>query len=434
MGLLLKEALCLLGAGSVKFFSMRFFVLMSCVLLSLSLSACKQEAEKEPPADMPPPEMKLQKTTFDLLPGWGGDDYTHLVQPLVRSCGRILKRKPDDKFGPLEQAGTYGDWQGACEAFAGVAAGTSDQIKTYLETYFTPYLVSEGDNAQGLFTGYYEASLRGSRQQSEIYAHPLYKRPADLVMVDLGQFRDHLKGERIAGRVINGNLVPYEGRTQIVAGDWPHNDQVLVWVDDAVDAFFLQIQGSGRIVLDDGGEMRAGYAGQNGHPYYAIGRELIKMGELTPETVSMQTIESWLKAHPDQADAIMNTNQSYVFFQELEGEGPLGGENLALTPLRSLAIDRSKLPYGLPLWVDIDPPMQGRPRLQQMMVAQDTGGAIRGAVRGDVFWGYGEEAELLAGHMKSAGRYWALLPKTRDDGGAVAPKPATDDAVTTLPQ
>ena len=380
------------------------------------LSSCEEAAQTPvaPLEEPKPPELRLIQTSYTELPGWGSDDYTEIITPLVRSCERILKRSSEERFGPLEQAGTYEDWQSACREFAKVATGTSADIKAFIESTFTPYQVLADDNPEGLFTGYYEATLNGSAIKSEQYAHPLYKRPEDLVMVDLGQFREHLKGERIAGRVIGGNLKPYESREEIVTGNWPHNDQVLVWVDSAVDAFFLQIQGSGRIMMDDGTMMRVGYAGQNGHPYYAVGRELIKMGVLTKETVSMQSIEQWLEQNPDRADNIMNTNQSYVFFQELDGEGPLGGENIALTPRRSLAIDRSLLPYGLPLWVDIAPPMEGEQGLQRMMIAQDTGGAIRGPVRGDVFWGYGDEAETIAGHMKSSGRYWALLPKSLD--------------------
>lgn len=380
------------------------------------LSSCEEAAQTPvaPIEEPKPPELRLIQSSYTDLPGWGRDDYTEIVTPLVRSCERILKRNGDERFGPLKQAGTYEDWQEACREFAKVATGTSEDIKAFIESTFTPYQVLADDNPEGLFTGYYEATLNGSATKSEQYAHPLYKRPDDLVMVDLGQFREHLKGERIAGRVVGGNLKPYESREEIVAGNWPHNDQVLVWVDSAVDAFFLQIQGSGRIMMDDGSMMRVGYAGQNGHPYYAVGRELIKMGVLTKETVSMQSIEEWLEQNPDRADDIMNTNQSYVFFQELDGEGPLGGENIALTPRRSLAIDRSLLPYGLPLWVDIAPPMESEQGLQRMMIAQDTGGAIRGPVRGDVFWGYGDKAETIAGHMKSRGRYWALLPKSLD--------------------
>lgn len=361
-----------------------------------------------------PPKLQLIKAGFSDLPGWSDDKVSEAVPALVRSCTRILKRKPDDKFGPLEEAGSFESWQEVCRAFAEVATGNDADIRGFFEQNFTPYLVLADDNPEGLFTGYYEAALKGAREKSESYPHPLHKRPDDLVMVDLGLFREHLKGERIAGRVVDGNLRPYESRADIVAGNWPHDNEVLVWVSDPVDAFFLQIQGSGRVELEGGGHMRAGYAGQNGHPYFAIGRELIARGALTKENVSMQTIRAWLDANPDESEALMNMNASYVFFQELEGEGPLGGENVALTPQRSLAIDRSLLPYGLPLWVDIAEPVAGYGGLQRLMIAQDTGGAIRGPVRGDVFWGYGEEAEHLAGNMKSKGRYWALLPNTVD--------------------
>jgi len=229
-------------------------------------------------------------------------------------------------------------------------------------------------------------------------------------MVQLGEFREDLKSRRIAGRVVDGKLKPYETREDIVAGNWPHNEEVLVWVDNPIDAFFVQIQGSGVVQMNDGSVMRIGYAGQNGHVYSAIGRELIERGEITKENVSLQSIRAWLEANPDQADEIMNTNASYVFFRELEGEGPLGGEGIALTAGRSLAIDRSLISYGVPLWTDIQPPVEGIGTIRRMMIAQDTGGAIRGPVRGDVFWGFGARAESLAGPMKSKGRYWVLLP------------------------
>ncbi len=265
----------------------------------------------------------------------------------------------------------------------------------------------------GLFTGYYEAALKGSRTKSGPYKFPLYARPSDLVMVQLGDFRDDLKGRRIAGRVMDGKLKPYENRAQIVNGNWPHNDKVLVWVDNAVDAFFVQIQGSGMVELPDGATMRIGYAGQNGHPYYAIGRELIKRGAVAKDRISMQTIREWLTLNPYEADEIMNTNKSYVFFQELTGEGPIGGEGVALTAERSLAIDRSLLSYGLPIWLALDAEEGNKttPPWQRLMIAQDTGGAIRGIIRGDIFWGYGDKAEYMAGHMKRTGRYWVLLPK-----------------------
>ncbi len=385
---------------------MRFFLIFSL----LFLVSCGEEPSVVESVETETPPMQLVKSSYADLPGWNEDAMHEAVPALVRSCGRILKRKGDESFGPLTEAGNYAVWQAACAEFAVVATGSSEDIRGFFEAQFTPFQILEGDKAEGLFTGYYEAALKGSRQKSQNYPYPLHKRPDDLVMVDLGQFRESMKGERIAGRVIDGNLKPYEARSDIVAGNWPHNDEAFVWVSDAVDAFFLQIQGSGRIELEGGGHVRAGYAGQNGHPYFAIGRELIARGELTKENVSMQSIRAWLAANPGQADSVMNLNKSYVFFQELDGEGPLGGENVALTPRRSLAIDRSLLPYGLPIWVDIAEPVAGYGALQRLMVAQDTGGAIRGAVRGDVFWGYGAEEEMLAGNMKSKGRYWALLP------------------------
>ena len=234
-----------------------------------------------------------------------------------------------------------------------------------------------------------------------------------LVMVNLGEFRDELKGERIAGRVRDGRLKPYESHAEILSGQLPvEQDRALVWVDSAIDAFFLQIQGSGIVSLDDGTIMRVGYAGQNGHPYYAIGRELVKRGELTKDKVSLQTIRSWLQAHPDQAQDVMTLNKSYVFFQEQKSEGPKGGEGVALTARRSLAVDHSIIPYGMPVWLQAEAPDHTIDTINRLMVTQDTGGAIRGAVRGDFFWGYGTQAEYYAGKMKSQGRYWFLLPKS----------------------
>jgi membrane-bound lytic murein transglycosylase A len=364
------------------------------LLSVLFLSACSEKPE---------PSLHLNAVSFSELPAWGDDDFEGFVLAFERSCTVIKKRDSEKEIGLLVEAGTYGDWQNTCEALA-----HTNDYKSVIEKYLQPYEVRYGDDPNGLFTGYYEASLKGSREQTARYNIPLYRRPNDLVMVQLGDFREELKGQRIAGRVVNGRLKPFESRTDIVQNP-PQYYEPLIWVDDAVDAFFVQIQGSGVVEMDDGSVMRIGYDGQNGHPYFAIGRELIDRGKMDKEDVSMQSIRTWLEAYPDQADDIMNTNASYVFFKEIEGDGPIGGQGVALTPLRSLAIDHTLIPYGTPLWVDID-----EPKLQRLMIAQDTGGAIRGAVRGDVFWGFGEEAEQLAGHMNSTGRYWVLLPKKQD--------------------
>lgn len=387
---------------------MRKSLLLASLLLA---SACV----KAPVSD----DVTLKRADFSDLQGWDSDNLAAASGAFSKSCKRILKKPAQARFGALKEAGTYGDWQPLCTRFNVLAENKADNaaLRYFFENEFVPFKVSAGRNDKGLFTGYYEASLKGSKVRQGPFQTPLYGRPNDLVMVHLGEFRPSLKGQRIAGRVnARGTLKPYEAREDIVQGKWPHNDHVIVWVDSPIDAFFVQIQGSGVIEMIDGSVMRIGYAGQNGHPYYAIGRELIKREALTKETVSMQSIRTWLEDNPSEAEEIMNTNKSYVFFRELEGEGPLGGEGVALTAGRSLAIDRTLLPYGAPIWLESEPPIEGGEGisgqgLKRLMIAQDTGGAIRGAVRGDVFWGYGSQAEWNAGHMKSDGRYWILLPK-----------------------
>ena len=250
---------------------------------------------------------------------------------------------------------------------------------------------------------------------------PLYTQPRDLVMVDLGRFRDDLRGRRVAGRVRGGSLDVYDDRQAIAAGSLAGRGLEIVWVDDAVDAFFLHIQGSGRIELDDGSVLRVGYSAQNGHSYHAIGRTLIDLGEMELAEVSLQSIDAWLRANPDRAAEVMATNPSYVFFREIRGEGPVGAQGVALTTERSLAVDRLHLPLGVPVWLDAMVPAAAPEapdeRRQWLLVAQDTGGAIRGAVRGDVYWGSGERAKSIAGRMAHRGR---VLGARAARGGAGA--------------
>jgi len=355
-------------------------------------------------------ELNLVQKTFSDLPNWNNENFSNFSKAYTTSCNRVLKKNSQSNFSKTEKFGKYQEWQIACRKFQGIDQDNIAALRQFFENNFIPYSARAGSDATGLFTGYYEASLNGSRQRGEVYQTPLRARPDDLVMVDLGAFRDELKGQRIAGRVNGGRLKPYETHEQIINGGLPAGqDKPLVWVDSAVDAFFLQIQGSGIVAMDDGSTMRVGYAGQNGHPYYAVGRELIKRGDLTKENVSMQSIRDWMENNPDQAQDLMTINKSYVFFTQLDSEGPLGGEGVPLTPRRSLAIDRSIIPYGVPTWLSIEHPTGSN--IDKLMVTQDTGGAIRGAVRGDYFWGFGKEAEALAGAMKSKGQYWFLLPK-----------------------
>ncbi|MFP6760056.1 MAG: murein transglycosylase A [Alphaproteobacteria bacterium] len=369
----------------------------------LALMACGPKVDA-------PAAIGLTPTSYDALAGWRDDRHAEALVAFARSCERLIRLADDRTLGADGIAGTVAEWRPPCDAIGTVPAGDDSAARGYFEFWFAPFEISDRGRTNGLFTGYYEASLDGARAPSARFSTPLHARPANLVTVDLGVFRDEFKGERIAGRVIDGRLMPFHDRATIDAGALDGDDLEVVWVDDPVDAFFLHIQGSGRIALADGSELRVGYAAQNGHAYTAVGRILIADGEVTREAMSMQAIRSWLAANPDRARDLMNRNRSYVFFTVLDGDGPLGSEGVALTPGRSLAVDRRFLPMSVPLWLDST--MPGEQPLRRLMIAQDTGGAIKGAVRGDVFWGHGEDAADIAGRMKARGRYYLLLPRT----------------------
>ncbi|AWJ84018.1 murein transglycosylase [Azospirillum sp. TSH58] len=383
------------------------------VLAAAFLIGCeRKEEEAKAPPPPPPEKLVLTPVAFSALPGWNADRVAEAVPAFQRSCAKVRALAADRSIGPDGVGGKAADWQGPCAELAKLPPGDDAAARAYFETWFTPYAAANNAERRGLFTGYYEVELKGSRTADPAFPVPLYKRPADLVMVDLGEFADRWKGERIAGRVTAGRLKPFEDRAAIEAGALSGKGLELVWLQDPIATFFLHIQGSGRVSFPDGTETRVGYAAQNGHKYVAIGRELIDRGALKREEVSLQTIRAWLQANPGEAAALMNKNPSYVFFQELKGEGPNGAQNVALTPGRSLAIDSKFLPYGVPVWLDAEDPLDARTPLRRLLIAQDTGGAIRGPVRGDVFWGHGPEAEAKAGVMKSAGEYYVLLPKT----------------------
>ena len=370
------------------------------------------------PEEAPPREATLTLTpvAYSALPGWQDGDQHLALAALARSCARLVTLGDDRSLGGGGVAGTVADWRPLCQALAARPPADAGTARAFIEHWLTPFAAAAGDAREGLFTGYYEASLDGARQPSATFATPLHRRPDDLVSVSLGDFRPDLEGERIAGRVVDGRLVPYADRAAIAVGALDGRGLELIWVDDPVDAFFLHIQGSGKVALNDGGSLRVGYAGQNGHPYTAVGRVLIARGEVSREDMSMQAIRAWLAANPDQAQALMNENRSYVFFAPINGDGPLGAQGVALTAGRSLAVDRRFVPLSVPVWLDStapDPAGIEHP-LRRLLIAQDTGGAIRGPLRGDVFWGDGEAAAAIAGRMKSTGRAYLLLPHGLD--------------------
>ena len=386
------------------------WVLAAAVIL---MQACTVEREVED-------RLVLRPVSFRDLPGWEADDPSPALHALRRSCAALGERADDEPLDSAPLGGRVADWRGICAAAAGVEGAA--EARTFFESHFNAYEVRNNAEALGLFTGYFEPELRGAERADSRYAVPLYRRPQDLVTVDLGQFRSELAGERVAGRVAGGVLEPYATRAEIDDGALAEQGLELAWVDDPVDAFFLHIQGSGRIAFEDGKTRRIAHAATNGQPYFPIGRKLVEIGAIEREEVSMPTIRAWLEATPDRAHEVMHENRSYVFFRWLEegqaAEGPVGAQGVALTAGRSLAVDRRFVPLTAPVWLETgvphpEPAGEDR-RIRRLMVAQDTGSAIRGPVRGDVYWGSGADAGAIAGRMKHQGRYWLLLPRGLD--------------------
>lgn len=381
------------------------------------------------------PTLLLEPARYADLPGWRDDDPRPALAAFARSCARLFDRPADEPFGREPSFGRVADWRIACSVLSASAEAPIGpaEARARLEAVLRPWLATDRGAPEGLFTGYFEPVLEGSRRPDARFRHPLYRRPGDLVTVELGRFDPTLEGRRIAGRVEAGRLVPYFTRAEIDAGALAGRGLELAWVADPVALFFLHVQGSGRIALAEGGTMRVGYADQNGHPYRAIGRNLVEMGALSRDEVSMQSIRAWLVAHPERTFELLHTNPSYVFFRELpsseDGAGPPGAQGVPLTPGRSLAVDRRFVPLGVPIWLDTTAPSpEGERPLRRLVVAQDVGGAIRGPVRGDLFWGSGTEAEYAAGHMKSRGRYWLLLPRVLDPTGGGRRRARSDRA------
>jgi membrane-bound lytic murein transglycosylase A len=356
------------------------------------VAGCRTPPRTPAPAPTPTPAvLHLSAAPFAALPQWGASDMRPALAAFLRSCAALMDRANDSPLGGAGYAGTIGDWRGPCAEGARVPNGDPRAAQTYFENTFVAYAVKSEPASDGLFTGYYEPLLRGSRMQHDQYQTPLYALPPGYEV------------PRVPRAEIdkNGAALP-----------------VLAYVDDKIDAFFLHIQGSGRVQLDDGTMIRAAYAGQNGYPYTAIGAILLGRGEIPREKMSMQAIRAWMLAHPDEADALMQTNESYVFFIEKPlanpNYGAEGSGKSALEPHASIAVDRSIHPLGLPVWIETTAPVLGADAvtpMHKLFIAQDTGGAIKGPVRADIYWGFGPEAAELAGRMKSQGRIAVLLPK-----------------------
>ena len=378
----------------------------------LLLAACQQATVREsadacpacpvcprcPPAAVTPARLaQYEPVEFAALPGWASAALEPSLRAFQRGCARIAATSA---------------LRGACDRAAAVPAQDEAAARAYFEAEFTPHAVwSPERSADGLITGYYEPILAGSRSRTERFRLPVYGPPEDLVAVDLASQYPDLRNLRLRGRVEGRKLVPYWSRAEIERRGAGFPAPVVAWVADPVELFFLQIQGSGQIQLDSGNRLRVGYADQNGHPYRSLGRYLVDRGELSLEQASMQGIKAWALANPGKLQDALNANPSYVFFRELPADGdPVGALGAPLSAGHSIAVDPRFVPLGAPVYLATTFPLSTR-ALERLVAAQDTGGAIRGAVRADFFWGSGEEAGMHAGRMRQTGKLWLLWPK-----------------------
>lgn len=389
------------------------------LLLSLlALAACRSEAPQTPPCVCPPaepqevprptpaPALRTEPHTWSDLPGWREDRPSEAWDAFLAGCPRLEAIEPA--------------WQSVCRE-AREQPREDATLRRFLERRLRPWrlvAVQPDGSARdtGLATGYYEPLIAASRTPDARHRTPILGPPADLVTVDLGEVAPATKNLRLKGRLEGHRLVPYHSRAEIRALGERLPAPVLFWAADELDFFFLQIQGSGLLRLPDGATLRIGYADHNGHPYRSIGRLLIDSGELTLQEASAQGIRRWLERHPERRQALLDANPAYVFFRELpaDGPGPLGTLGVPLTPQRSLAVDPAHLPLGAPLYAVVS----GTQPFARLMLAQDTGGAIQGPLRVDVYEGSGKEAGERAGRRRDEVALWLLWPADADPPAA----------------
>ncbi|MGR3914821.1 MAG: murein transglycosylase A [Gammaproteobacteria bacterium] len=335
------------------------------------------------------------------LGGWEQDRQAEAWPALLRSCDALAAKA---------------HWREICMAARNVQSPDDARARRFFERWFRPHPLRGKDGAgDGLITGYYEPLLFGSFTRDARYRHPLYAPPASLLTLELGALYPQLAGRKARGRLADGRIVPFYSRAEIDAARAPLAGGELVWIDDRDAVFFLHIQGSGRIQLPDGRIIAAVYRNHNGHPYRSIGRILAAQGELAREKVSLFSIRRWLREHPGRAQALLFRNPRYIFFELRDdpGAAPRGALNVPLTPGRSIAIDPAWIELGAPVWLSTHFPGAPHRPYQKLVMAQDTGGGVTGAVRADLFWGHGAQAELAAGIMRARGSLTLLLPAAR---------------------
>lgn len=344
------------------------------------------------------PEAVLRPVPWSAIEAWPQEDPRPALGVFLQSCESLSRRNA---------------WAGVCSAARLSDSQDREAVRQFFEEYFIPHqATTDTGGDRGLITGYYVPDLIGSRIATERFRYPVYGRPDDLVVVDLGDIHPDLSHHGLRGRLQGQRLVPYWTRGQIDSGEADLPAPVLCYVEDPVDLFFLHVQGSGRITLTDGTVMLLNYADQNGHPYVSIGRLLLDRGAMKPHQMSMDNIRDWGQQNPHKVLTLLKENPRYVFFRTLPGDWqmPPGAQGIPLTSGYSLAVDPRTTPLGAPVFLSTTWPNSDRP-LHRLMVAQDTGGAIKGPVRADFFWGMGDRAGALAGRMKQEGRMWVLLPR-----------------------
>jgi len=373
----------------------------------------------EPEAPAPPmhDELTLAPTTFKALPAWTEDHLDGAVKSFLISCAKIGELKDSEPVGVDGHGGLAKQWRRACAAAAAVKQTDEAAVRAMFESEFVPYVASGRGGAMGKLTGYYVAEMRASRTKTGKFTIPIYGRPSDLVMVDLGLYTKDAHGKRAWGRLnADGELVPYPTRKEIRTGAINGKAPILMYIDDPVDLLFAQIEGSAKAILDDGSTVWLEFAGKNGRAYRGVGAVLKSIGALAkPGSGTMQGIRKWFDEHKARFDEVVDQSESYVFFKESKLPGAVGSQKVILTAQRSAAIDRAFIAHGTPLWIEGRAPVVGAVGHEQpwhhLLIAQDTGGGILGAVRADVYWGDDRAAEEIGGRMGGPGKYWILLPR-----------------------
>lgn len=369
---------------------MSFFkAFITSVLVLLFITGCATNIEQKPYIT----KANLQKVSWTKLNGFKNDNLDLSFEVFKKACTKSIR---------------YKNLKDICRKANQL---TMQNGKKFFTKYFTPYkLLGKNNTQEGLITGYYEPILQGSLIKTKKYKYPIYKTPKDLLTVDFSSVYPELKNYNLRGKLVGNKVIPYDSRKEMRS---KKNLEVICYVNNKIDLFFLHIQGSGIIKLQNGTVINVGYAQQNGRKYYSIGRKLIEDGYIAKKDMSLQAIRKWLQKNPKKMDDLLNLNKSYIFFRQND-KPATGSLGVPLVANRNLAVDKRYIPLGFPVFIKTTNPLTQAP-MRQLMIAADTGGAIKGEIRADLFFGNGEKAEKLAGMMKQKGILYILIPNIIND-------------------